>query len=118
MITAEQFLEALARTESMNNSSALGDYDGLHNPHALGRWQLHIDRTIDLAKRYACWPTLGESYDSWQRRLMTAFFEEYRARKTPVEMACRHHLGHWVDPKDDAAYARRFLCYCPTPPAA
>ena len=111
LMTTKQFLDALARTESVNDPRALGDFDSDLSPHAFGRWQIHADRLINLARRYNIWPTLGESHDSWHRRLMTAFYENYCSFKTPEEIAVRHHLGHWADPATDAAYVERFRKY-------
>lgn len=111
--TLEQFLEALARTESVNDPCALGDYDSNHIPHAVGRWQIHADRLITLAHGYSIWPRLGESYDSWHRRLITAMYNEHAGQKSALRIACFWHRGHWLDPSEDQEYAARFLGYCP-----
>lgn len=112
-MTAEQFADALAHTESENNPQAWGDHDKHGVPMAMGRWQIHAARKADLIRRYNIWPAVNETHDSWQRRLIIAMYQEHSPYKTPVEIACYWHKGHFVDPADDAEYAARFRRYCP-----
>jgi len=119
MITFDQFAEALGEIESENNPDVrMGD-----GHRAIGRWQCHIDRLFDEAKRHGLYPKLGEKFDDFVRRVLDCIFDAH-PHFSPVETAMYWHLGHYsfpASPDWDHGYANRFtaalekVCNSPTP---
>jgi hypothetical protein len=98
-------------TESVNDPDArLGD-DG----RALGRFQCHPDRLWSEAHRYQMQPRLGETWDSFITRVVTAMHAHWQTRgKADLEIAMFWHLGHFAAPESidyDHEYAKRFSLY-------
>jgi hypothetical protein len=114
-MTTVQFLNALAMTESANDSCALGDFDSEHNPRAITRWQTHPDRLWNEAHIYHMQPRLSETWDSFVKRVLTAMHAHWQAKgKTDLEIAQFWHLGHFAAPQSadyDHEYAKRFSQY-------
>jgi hypothetical protein len=106
-MTAEQFISALAGTESDDDVNApLGD-DG----RAIGRFQAHPDWICTYAKLFNRFALLDETVDSWITALVTLFWKRYSPKNTPIEVAMWFHLGHFATEESsdwDAAYAERF----------
>jgi hypothetical protein len=106
-VTAEQFIAALAGTESSNDPNApLGD-DG----RALGRFQVHPDWVCTYALLFSRRPLLNETWDAWITALVRLFFQRYSPKNTAVQVAMWFHLGHFATEESsdwDAPYAERF----------
>jgi hypothetical protein len=106
-MNTDDFLTCLAETES-------GDHPDVHlgdAGRAFGRWQVHPDWVWTQCRRFGIQPTLNETWDSFIRRLVTAFFEHYIQTMDESEVAMYFHLGHHTLPTDtdwDAGYAERF----------
>jgi hypothetical protein len=106
MTTVDQFLDALAQVESSNNDRAWGDGD-----RAVGRWQVHIDRLWSEARTYGLEPKLGERFNDFVRRVLTAIYNHWAEMHAPFEIAMYWHLGHWTtrsDPNWDRVYEAKF----------
>ena len=106
MLTPEQFVRALALTESNDNPEAWGDAG-----RAMGRWQVHPDWVWTWANKYALEPALNETWDSFIHRLVTAFANEHLSIGNSTQVAMHFHLGHRSNSLAfdwDADYAQRF----------
>ena len=106
MVTVDQFLKALAVTESADDPEAWGDAG-----RAMGRWQIHPDRFWHECQLGKIFPKLGETWDQVVARILRAIAGFYLEKVTPAEIAMYWHLGHWVLPTDstwDQKYASRF----------
>jgi len=107
MTTVEIFLDAIAQVESSDNPEAWGD-----GGRAMGRYQVHPDRLWSEAKRWRLEPKLGETWDQFVARVLTAMFEANAVAFQPEEIAMYWHEGHWVKPggKDwDHLYDQKFM---------
>src|SRR5882672_2144371 len=93
MSTVDQFLDALAAVESSNNPQAWGD-----GGRAMGRWQVHPDRLWFEANRYGREPELGETWDSFVRRVLESIYYSLLETREPRELAMYWHVGHWTAP--------------------
>lgn len=106
MITPEQFVRALALTESDDNPQAWGDAG-----RAVGRFQVHPDWVWTWAKHYGISPVVGDTWDSFVSRIVTAFANDHLRYMKLTEVAMYFHLGHYGNPSEydwDDAYAKRF----------
>ena len=106
MLTPEQFVRALALTESYADPEAWGDAG-----RAEGEWQEHPDWAWTWAHHYNLSPALNETWDSFERRIVTAFAADHLRYMTPTVVAMYFHLGH--RPNEmlgdwDREYAQRF----------
>lgn len=102
MVTADQFIAALAEVESSNSWRAWGDAG-----QAMGRWQIHPARFWDESRHYGDAPNVTETWDAYVRRLVAARFLELTAQgMTPVRIAMFWHLGNFK--QWDDSYAARF----------
>lgn len=105
-MTAEQWVSALALTESDGNMSAWGD-----GGRAVGRFQVHPDWLWTWALHYKLAPTLNETWDHFIMRVVTAFAADHLQRMFEVVAAMYFHLGHVSSQGDqdwDESYADRF----------
>lgn len=108
MSDKEKWMWSLAMTESHNNpDSRLGDHG-----RAFGRWQVHPDWVWTYSRGNSIVPRLGETWDSFIERILSAFYDKYNLN--PSEKAMMFHLGHRssvlaVDWDHD--YATRFNSY-------
>lgn len=108
-MTPQQFAQAIGQIESGDHTNApLGD-----EGRAFGRFQTHIDWLWQWANSLHISPALGETLDSFQNRVVQAYFtKRIEQGLTPVEAAVSYHRGHicregdadWA--ADD--YAQRF----------
>jgi len=96
MIPVDIFLDALAEVESSGDPHAWGDDD-----RAVGTWQVHIDRLWSEARRWGIEPRLGERFNDFVRRVITAMYENLVAKLGPVSVAMYWHKGHVTDPSKD-----------------
>jgi len=123
-----QCVAALAQVESSNNPLAWGDYvdkDGTpaghpspiaaveagFMPQAVGRWQVHPDALDYWADSFKLYSALDETWDGYVGRIVTSMFGTYTSKRSPVEIAMRWHVGHWVSPGAsgwDDTYADKF----------
>ena len=106
MLTPEQFVRALALTESDADPEAFGDAG-----RAEGEWQEHPDWTWGWAHHYSLSPALNETWDSFERRVVTAFATDHLRYMTPALVAMYFHLGHMPSEQLgdwDKEYSERF----------
>lgn len=111
MPTVEQFLDALAMTESGQNAKAWGD-----NGRAVGRYQVHPDWLWSWAKHYSLQPKVNETWDDFITRVVYIFALDHLSKAEAVRVAMYFHLGHPSLPTSgdwDADYANRFSQYIP-----
>lgn len=109
MLTPEQFVRALALTESDADPEAFGDAG-----RAEGEWQEHPDWAWGWAHHYGLSPALNETWDSFERRIVIAFATDHLRTKLPQYVAMYFHLGHVCAPFDndwDDVYAKRFEAF-------
>lgn len=105
----EEFAHALWFTEANGRLFDWGDH-GL----AMGAYQQHPSWLWDWAHTLKLSPTVDESWNHFEGRLVRAFFDWHKEELTPVEVAMKFHLGHesHASNKDwDADYAARFNRY-------
>lgn len=106
MTTVDIFLDAIAQVESSDNPEAWGD-----GGRAMGRYQVHPDRLWFEAKKWRLEPKLGETWDQFVARVLSAMYEANAGVFEPPEVAMYWHKGHWVKraaPDWDLAYASKF----------
>lgn len=107
-MTTVEFIRKLGKVETNNNPNApLGD-----SGRAFGEFQVHPDRLWNEAHHYGITPKLGESWDSFVRRVLDAVFEARTKQGHPPDVIAMYwHVGHFTLPGDgdwDHAYAARF----------
>lgn len=106
-MTADEFARKLWITESAGRLYDWGD-DGL----AMGAYQQHPAWMFDWAKHLGLTPTVLESWNHFEGRLVRAFFTLHSQMGTPpTEIAMKFHLGHACKPDApewDKQYAARF----------
>lgn len=106
MVSVDQFLKALAVTESADDPEAWGDAG-----RAMGRWQVHPDRLWSEARLRELEPHLGETWDQFVACVLRAVFAKFIGFGRADVVAMYWHVGHLVHPTDpdwDQKYAERF----------
>ena len=106
MPTVDQFLKALAVTESNDDPEAWGD-----GGQAMGRWQVHPARLWQDMHTHGITPTLSDTWDQLVARVLRAMYAAYEWQLNTVVIAMYWHKGHFViagQPEWDATYAARF----------
>ena len=79
MVTVDQFLKALAVTESADDPEAWGDAG-----RAMGRWQVHPDRLWQESHLGLVFPKLGETWDQLVARVLRTIFNFYGDKFSPT----------------------------------
>jgi hypothetical protein len=121
-MTPTEFATAIGSIESGNNPLTWGDWTGTpYLPQAVGRYQLHPAWMWEWAARLNILPTVDDTLDSWQTRLVEGFFTFNVARGLdPVACAVFLHLGHIAQPTDpdwnDQNYPQKFERALPPQP--
>ena len=87
---------AIANVESNGNPN-IGFGDG---GRAMGRFQVHPDWLWGWANHYHLTPNLDETWDSFVRRVVTAFVDDHLSHMQPAIVDMYFHLGHITYPKD------------------
>jgi hypothetical protein len=107
MLTVEEWIDALGKTESNSAPNApLGD-----GGRAMGRWQVHPDWLWGWASHYGILPKLSETWDEFVRRILERFAYDHLGWLGDVRSAMYFHIGHIAketDPSWDKDYAKRF----------
>lgn len=106
MTTVDQFLKALAVTESNDDPEAWGD-----GGQAMGRWQVHPARLWQEMHTYTLTPTLTETWDQLIARVLRAMYARLTPQYDAVGIAMYWHLGHFGDSAThdwDLKYQARF----------
>ncbi len=108
-MTPEEFARLIGLTETKGVVTQLPD-----GGRAFSRFQVHPDWFSDHVFKYKLPATLGETWDHWVERVVTAFAAEFLQVFTAPEVAMYFHQGHKVamDTDDwDEDYSNRFCSY-------
>lgn len=105
-MTPEAFADCIAEIESSGNPHEWGDHD-----RAVGLFQVHIDWLFDHARRWNLYPSLGEKFNDFVRRVVIRFAQEFLPVWADVEVAMAFHEGHHTLASDldwDGEYEGKF----------